>query len=58
VGFLLQGIWGKPGRHKNVLVSNLGLTVFVKHLVKLIKQVPQSVLRKKKKKKTMKRQRS
>jgi hypothetical protein len=34
-----------PCRHKKVLVSNLGLTVSVKHLVKLVRQVPQSALR-------------
>jgi hypothetical protein len=49
-----------PCRHQKVLVSNLGLTVFVKHLVKLVKlveQVLQSALREKKKKTTAKRQR-
>jgi hypothetical protein len=45
-----------PYRLQNVLVFNLGLTVFVKHLVKLVKQVPQPALRKKKK--IVKRQRS
>jgi hypothetical protein len=35
-------------RHQKVLFSNLGLTVFVKHLVDLVKQVPQSALRGKK----------
>jgi hypothetical protein len=34
-----------------MLVSNLGLTVFAKHLVKLVKQVLQPALREKKKKK-------
>jgi hypothetical protein len=33
-----------------VLISNLGLTVFVKHLVKLVKQVLQPALREKKEK--------
>jgi hypothetical protein len=27
-------------RHQKVLLSNLGLTVFVRHLVDLVKQVP------------------
>jgi hypothetical protein len=34
-----------PCRHQKVLVSNLSLAVFVKHLVKLIKQVLQPALR-------------
>jgi hypothetical protein len=38
-----------------VLVSNLGLTAFVKHLLKLVKQVLQPALRESKK--TVKRQR-
>jgi hypothetical protein len=34
-----------PGdRHMKVLLYNLGLTVFVKHLIKLVKQVLQSPL--------------
>jgi hypothetical protein len=33
-----------------VLVFNLGLTAFVKHLVKLVKQGPQSALREQKRK--------
>jgi hypothetical protein len=37
-------------RHQKVLVSNLGLTAFVKHLVKLVKQGPQSALREQKRK--------
>jgi hypothetical protein len=37
-------------RHQKVVVSNLGLTVSVKHLVKLVKQVPQPALRERKKK--------
>jgi hypothetical protein len=43
-----------PYRHQKLLVSNLGLIVFVKHLVKLVKlvrQIPQPSLREKKKKK-------
>jgi hypothetical protein len=37
-----------------VLVSNLGLTIFVKQLVKLVKQVLRPALRKRKKKKQLK----
>jgi hypothetical protein len=33
-----------PSRHQKVLVSNLGLTAFAKHLVKLVNQGPQSAL--------------
>jgi hypothetical protein len=33
VSFFLQGVWENPYRHQKVLVSNFGLTVFVKHQV-------------------------
>jgi hypothetical protein len=36
-------------RHKKVVLSNLGLTVFVRHLVDLVKWVPYSALRREKK---------
>jgi hypothetical protein len=43
-----------PYRNQKVLVSNLGLTAFVKHLVKPVKQVLQSALRKQTNKKQLK----
>jgi hypothetical protein len=47
VGSLLQGVWKKiPAGTKKMLISNLCLTAFAKHLVKLVKQVLHSALRK------------
>jgi hypothetical protein len=56
VGFLLHGVRREnPCRHQKVLVFYLDLTVFVRHLFKLVKQVlqtaPQENKIKKKKKK-------
>jgi hypothetical protein len=33
VSFFLQGVWENPYRHQKVLISNLSLTVFVKHQI-------------------------
>jgi hypothetical protein len=38
-----------PKGHQKVLLSNLGLTAFVKHLIKLVKLILQSTLRRGKK---------
>jgi hypothetical protein len=33
VSFFLQEVWEKSLRHQKVIISNLGLTVFVKHQI-------------------------
>jgi hypothetical protein len=51
----LQGVWENPYRHQKVLVSNLGLTVFVKHQINWLNRF-RSLPSGGKKKKTVKRQ--
>jgi hypothetical protein len=59
VSFFLQGVWGKSLWHQKVLISNLGLTVFVKHQVNWLSRfcsLSSGKEKKKKKKKPVKRQ--